>query len=332
MNESLLVDNELKKFGSINTISDKAEALLNHQKTNWELVKTNFSDLTNVKVKTFQFDNFQIKIQFNPSRIKSTSAKVDAKSIADRKCFLCLENLPSEQRGIKYNNEYVLLCNPFPIFSQHLTIPNVNHIPQSIEGNFVDLLNLSYDLKNKFFVFYNGPKCGASAPDHLHFQAGKKNVVPLEKDYTYLINKFGRTIIEKSNIKLIFVNHSFRPFLSIESPDKIEINKLFGKILNSLKSIKNTNEEPLINVLSYFNEDNWKVIIFPREVHRPKQYYAEDNLRILVSPASVDMAGLIIVPNESDFNKINKDDVGDIYRQVSLDRNKIRRVLKLINV
>jgi ATP adenylyltransferase/5',5'''-P-1,P-4-tetraphosphate phosphorylase II len=331
MNKFLLTDNELQKFGNIKTLSDKAEALLNHQKLNWELVKNNFGDLVNVKIKTFQFDHLQIKIQFNPSRIKSTSAKVDAKSIAERKCFLCFDNLPNEQRGIKYNNDYILLCNPYPIFDQHLTIPNVNHIPQSIQENFLDLLSLSFYLRDNFFVFYNGPKCGASAPDHLHFQAGKKNVVPLENDYSALIKNFGELIVNKSEIKLIFVNHPFRPFLSIESVDKVKIHNLFGKMLNSLIIFTNSKEEPLLNVISYFEEEKWKVIIFPRETHRPKQYYAEDNSKLLISPASVDMAGLIIVPNENDFLKISKNDVEDIYKQVSLNGKKIIEVLKSIN-
>ena len=328
MDKFLLTDKELQKFGETRNLSDKAEALLRHQKVNWELVRTNFSDLANVKIKTFQFDDFQIKIQFNPTRVRSTAAKVDTKSIAERKCFLCFENLPSDQRGIKFNNDYILLCNPYPIFSQHLTIPCVNHIPQSIEENFMDLLDLSFDLKDNFFVFYNGPKCGASAPDHLHFQAGKKNIIPLEKDYRNLIGKFGKTIIEKKELKLIFVNHSFRPFLFIEASDRFEIKNVFDKILNSLKVFTSKEEEPLINILSYFDEERWRIIIFPRETHRPRQYYAKDSSKLLVSPASVDMAGLIIIPNEDDFHKITKNDVIDIYGQVSLNSNEILEVLK----
>jgi len=328
MNKFLLTDKELQKFGKTANLSDKVEALLRHQKANWELVKINFDDLVNVKIRNFQFDGFQIKIQFNPTRVRSTAAKVDNKSIAERKCFLCLENLPNDQRGIKFNDDYILLCNPYPIFMQHLTIPSVNHIPQSIEENLMDLLDLSFDLKDNFFVFYNGPKCGASAPDHLHFQAGKKNIVPLEKDYRNIIDNFGKAIIEKKEFKLIFVNHSFRPFIVIESSDKFEIKNIFDKILNSLKIFTNKGEEPLINILSYFDEEKWKVIIFPRETHRPRQYYAEDNSKLLVSPASVDMAGLIIVPNEDDFYKITKDDVADIYGQVSLNSKEIIEVLK----
>ena len=121
-----------------------------------------------------------MKVQFNPGRYISTSAKVDEKSINDRKCFLCPANLPEEQKGILYEEEYLILGNPFPIFPEHFTIPNINHVPQQIKNNFPLMLKLTKDLSKHYVVLYNGPKCGASAPDHFHFQAGTKNFMPIE--------------------------------------------------------------------------------------------------------------------------------------------------------
>ncbi len=163
--------------------------MLLQQKKKWDLVNDNFNALENVKTVKYNFEDIYIKTQFNPSRIISSSAKVDKKSIENRKCFLCQENLPEVQKGILYKNKYVLLVNPYPIFKQHLTIPKLDHIPQKIENCFPDLLHFSKDLEEKFFVFYNGPKCGASAPDHLHFQAGLKNSTPLESYFTDLLNR-----------------------------------------------------------------------------------------------------------------------------------------------
>ncbi|MBK7104685.1 MAG: DUF4922 domain-containing protein [Ignavibacteriae bacterium] len=327
MNKIFLTENELSKFGEINNLSQKVKALLNQQKANWELVKTNFDSLLNVKTKNFAFQNSEIKIQFNPSRITSTSAKVDKKSIEERKCFLCLENLPSEQKGILFKNDYLILCNPYPIFKRHLTIPNLKHIPQNIENSFIDLLELSQELSEKFFVFYNGPKCGASAPDHLHFQAGLKNEIPIYKNYLNIKHENQNIIFQDSYVKVILTDNGIQNFVIIESSDKIKLQKKFSKIYKSAKQILNTNEEPLINVLSFFEENIWKVIVFFREKHRPTQYFDEGEKQLLVSPASVDLGGLIITPREEDFSKIIKDDVKDIFNQVILNRTKLKKIL-----
>ena len=323
-----LSETELLKFGTIGNLSQKAEALLNEQKSNWELLQANFIGLRKVRTKLFTLDNFNVKVQFNPTRITSTAAKVDAKSIAERKCFLCLENLPAPQKGILYKNDYIILCNPFPIFEQHLTIPNINHIPQNIEKHILDMLDLTFDLKDNFFVFYNGPKCGASAPDHFHFQAGIKNMVPIESDYKNLVNKNGRIISQTSNAKVILIENNVRPFISIESNDKKIINETLIKILDFLKTLTDTTEEPLVNILSYFENKIWKVIIFPREKHRPKQYFAENKSKLIISPASVDMAGLLVTPREEDFEKVSKEDIESIYKQVSVN-NKLLKEIKI---
>lgn len=320
MDKLFISDIELAEFGKVANLPQKVDALFNHQKINWELLKNNYDGLEKVKTKSFDFNNFEVKIQFNPSRITSTSAKVDSKSISERKCFLCNNNLPTEQKGIKYKNDYVILFNPFPIFKQHLTIPNILHTPQRIDNSFLDLLDLTFDLNEKFFVFYNGPKCGASAPDHLHFQAGLKNIIPIENDYIKLINKEGKLIFHSSETRIYNVENEIRPFLSLESSNKQSANEYFLKILGYLKSFLNNDEEPLINILSYYENEIWKVIIFTRKQHRPKQYFANDETKLVLSPAAIDMAGLLITPREEDFKKISKNDVEDIYKQVSMDK------------
>ncbi len=137
MDKTKIIDEKiLANYLSGNTYADKAKALITHQKDSWDLVRKNYSNLEKIEKKVFVFDNFKIVVQFNPGRIVSSSAKVDAKSIENRLCFLCVDNLPVEQKGILYNNEYLILVNPFPIFEEHFTIPTIKHQPQQIALSF----------------------------------------------------------------------------------------------------------------------------------------------------------------------------------------------------
>lgn len=327
MNKQIFItEKELKTYGSTDTLSDKANALLSHQKDNWELVKNNFKNLEQIKTKEFDFDGYKIRVQFNASRIVSSSAKVDKKTIENRACFLCKENLPSTQKGIKYKNNYVILINPFPIFKQHLTIPHLQHIPQSIENYFEDMLELSYDLKDNFFIFYNGPKCGASAPDHFHFQAGSKYSTPIETEYKSLVKTFGKEIVNKGNSKVFSVNSPITKLIVLESKEKSELIKLFANIFNQLKNNNIGDEEPLMNIISTYDENSWKVFLYPRTKHRPHQFFAENESQILFSPAAVDMGGLCITPREEDFNKIDKDDIEDMFTQVIVNKIELEPI------
>jgi ATP adenylyltransferase/5',5'''-P-1,P-4-tetraphosphate phosphorylase II len=313
---------ELKKFGEINNFSAKATALLQQQKLYWNLVNNNFDALDGIKIKDFSVGGDNIRTQFNPSRIISSSAKVDKESIENRKCFLCEKNLPSEQKGISFFNKYTILCNPFPIFKEHLTIPNNEHMPQNIENAFSDLLKLSYELRHNFFVFYNGPKCGASAPDHLHFQAGLKNSTPLEEVYQKLIEE-GEDVYSNNNIKISIVARDIYRFISVQSKDEAEIEQRFFAILKKLKELNSSNEEPLLNLICFYSSNKWNLFIIPRKQHRPSQFFLDGNEKLLISPASVDMAGLLIVPREEDFNKLSQADIKNIYSQVLFDLDKI---------
>jgi hypothetical protein len=154
--------------------------LFKKQELAWPRLKEGMAALKEVELRKIQCSGFDVQLQFNPRRIHSTGAHVDAKSIRERKCFLCLANLPGEQQGILYKNEFLLLCNPAPIFYHHGTISHIHHIPQAIEDRIELVLNIVKDLAPSFTVFYNGPKCGASAPDHLHFQTSPAGNIPVE--------------------------------------------------------------------------------------------------------------------------------------------------------
>ncbi len=329
MNKYLFLgNNEILKYGKNDNLSLIAKTLLKHQKENWELVNKNFAALDNIKIKKFSFSNYYIKAQFNPSRIISSSANVDKKSIQKRPCFLCSNNLPETQKGINYKNKFILLCNPYPIFKEHLTIPHKDHIPQQIKDYFFDMLKITYDLKDNFFVFYNGPKCGASAPDHLHFQAGLKNSTPLESYYLELL-KFSKVLINESDLKLLKLNSGFLNYLYLQSNNIEKIEKNFIKIYDALQKYSGKNEEPLLNIFTFYDNNLWHIFVIPRKQHRPKEFFMENENKILMSPAAVDMAGLCITPRKEDFNKLSIKTIKDIYSQVLFSKEELNKILYL---
>ncbi|MBL1213096.1 MAG: DUF4922 domain-containing protein [Ignavibacteriae bacterium] len=318
---------ELDKFTEGNTIADKAKGLLKQQMNSWKLLSDNYEQLSNVKVKEFHFDGFIVKVQFNPARITSSSAKVDAKSIKERKCFLCVENLPEQQRGIEFN-DYTILCNPFPIFPEHFTIPKISHTPQKLLSNFAEMLNLAKALSRHYSVFYNGPKCGASAPDHMHFQAGTKFFMPIESDYENFIAENKSIVTSENDYSLFTINSYLRNIIVIESSVKSKVIELFNNFYSAYEELSGNSEEPMMNVIASFENDVWKVFIIPREKHRPDYYFAEGEDNILLSPASVDIGGVCITPLEKDFNKITKENLESIFKQICLTDEKFELLVK----
>jgi len=305
--------------------STQAKQLIREQRVEWDLAGKNYEGLKKTKVKRFTFNNFSIDIQFNPERIISSSAKVDRQSLEKRPCFLCQKNLPPQQRGICFDNEYNVLVNPFPIFPEHLTIPNFAHTNQRITGNFGSMLDLTAGL-NDFTIFYNGPKCGASAPDHLHFQAGIKGFLPIEKEF-----KEGKCCQKVKQIGEVSIStwlDYLRGIITLQSKSKNSLIECFNRIYSKLDVINVGEEEPMLNILSTYENGEWIIHIFPRILHRPKQYFENGEKQILLSPASVDMGGVLITPREEDFIKITQEDVRDIFRQVCMDSLIIMEIIE----
>ena len=324
MLEDILTDNsEINKYLNLNDYSEAAKKLLLQQKKDWQFASNGFESLKSVQTREFGFDGYKIKVQFNPGRIKSSSAKVDEKSIKERKCFLCLENLPSEQKGILLNEEYIILVNPFPIFPEHFTIPHVRHVPQSIKNSFIDLLEISKELSKYYTVFYNGPKCGASAPDHLHFQAGSKNFMPIDLEFQQLKNDYGNVLLKDKNLILSAIDDGLRRFITIESHDKYLIENKFKIYFENYKNISGNNDEPTMNILSSYGQNSgWRVIIFLREKHRSSHYFAENENQILISPAAVDLGGIFITPRQKDFEILSKNIIIEVCDEITLSKEK----------
>ena len=304
--------------------SNKARQLIRDQINEWDLACKNYEGLKNVKTRTIDFGHYQIDIQFNPERMISSSAKVDSRSIESRPCFLCEQNRPLQQKGLIFERQYVVLVNPFPIFQEHLTIANIEHTDQRINGNLDCMLDLAYWL-NDFIIFYNGPKCGASAPDHLHFQAGLKGFLPIEKD---VANVSCCQIIR--NIDGVPISHwpnYQRGILTLVSKSKWALIGCFTQFYRQLQSIRPDDHEPMVNILATFAEEEWTIHIIPRTLHRPAAYFENGEKQILLSPASVDMGGVLIVPREGDFEKITKEDVKTIFEEVCFDAQTILKMI-----
>lgn len=301
-------------------MSDKIQHLLENQLTSWETARNNYNALNNIKTKTLSVNGCEFTVQFNPARIVSSGAKVDTKSIQQRKCFLCGENRPAEQFGLSFGDNYTILINPFPIFPKHFTIPEVAHVPQTIISRFGDMLDLAAYMSD-YVIFYNGPKCGASAPDHAHFQAGNKGFLPLEKEWE-------KHITEKITDKLSVINYVF-PALLIETDSKTEAVSLFDKIYHSL-TINEEETEPMMNILAWRDLKKWVAVIIPRAKHRPDCYFAEGEENILISPASVDLGGVFITPVEKDFEKISASNIENILSEVCLEKEEFQRIIEKI--
>ena len=303
-------------------LNNQLKSLLTEQKENWELARTNFAGLKTVRTKSFNFGDFEVKVQFNPARIVSSGAKVDAKTIAERKCFLCTENRPAEQTAVDAG-DYLVLVNPFPIFPEHFTIPRKEHVDQQIKPYFADMLELAEALDD-YLIFYNGPRCGASAPDHMHFQAGTKNFLPLVNDYKRLKDTHAQLLVESENFQLFNFNNYLRTVYCIESTDVESAKDAFEKLYTHFQQIslpalpKGERAEPMLNIVCTFEDGKWFTFVLPRKTFRPWQYTAEGDQQLLVSPATVEMCGIFITPIEAHFEKITKEDVESILEQASL--------------
>jgi len=311
----------------MNKLNSKITELLHEQVSNWELARTNFAGLKTVRTKSFDFGDFEVKVQFNSARIVSSGAKVDAKTIAERKCFLCTENRPAEQNSVDAG-DYLVLVNPFPIFPEHFTIPRKEHVDQQIKPYFADMLELAKALDD-YLIFYNGPRCGASAPDHMHFQAGTKDFLPLVNDYTRLKDTHAQLLVESENFQLYNFNNYLRTVYCIESTDVESAKDAFEKLYTYFTSppaplLEERGEievggevEPMLNIVCTFEDGKWFTFVLPRKTFRPWQYSAEGEQQLLVSPATVEMCGIFITPIEAHFEKITKEDVESILKQAS---------------
>jgi ATP adenylyltransferase/5',5'''-P-1,P-4-tetraphosphate phosphorylase II len=300
----------------------RALALLDEQKREWPTLRDGAAALDSVLTRSIKLNGFDFRLQFNPQRLTSSAAKVDATTIAHRRCFLCPSNLPPEQRAVPFDgSDYLILCNPFPIFPQHFTIPHKDHLPQRIAGEpFAVMLDLAAAMHERYTVFYNGPRCGASAPDHLHFQAGDRGFMTIEHEYDSLK---GEPIVT-TRAATVYAPRSLRPFVSIESSDRDATIAAFNAVYRNLGNIAPASDEPMVNVIANYDAGKWRVIVLPRVKHRPSFYTAEGG--ILLSPGTVDIGGVCILPLERDFQNVRDHHLQQMLEEVMLPPEPFARL------
>lgn len=294
----------------------------NRQMEKWADARHRFRDLKHVE--THQLSD-QLKVQWNPARIVSTGAKIDKKTLVDRPCFLCDKNRPKEQISKQIDERFLLLVNPFPILPVHFTIPARKHQPQSIYKNYGEMHRF-LSLHSELMVFYNGPKCGASAPDHLHFQAGTSGILPLQANWQRLSRNLTDIISLNDDEKIALIHDFVVPAFVIISKSEDSDEALFQRLYKSMP-VRGDETEPMMNIIAWRKGDEYISVVIPREKHRPEAYFAEGDAQMMVSPGALDMSGLIITPREEDFRKLTEESATAILQECGVSTDKMNSIV-----
>ena len=294
----------------------------NRQMEKWADARHRFRDLKHVE--THQLSD-QLKVQWNPARIVSTGAKIDKKTLGDRPCFLCDKNRPKEQISKQIDERFLLLVNPFPILPIHFTIPARKHQLQSIYKNYGEMHRF-LSLHSELMVFYNGPKCGSSAPDHLHFQVGTSGILPLQANWQRLSRNLTDIISLNDDEKIALIHDFVVPAFVIISKSEDSDEALFQRLYKSMP-VRGDETEPMMNIIAWRKGDEYISVVIPREKHRPEAYFAEGDAQMMVSPGALDMSGLIITPREEDFRKLTEESATAILQECGVSTDKMNSIV-----
>jgi hypothetical protein len=301
------------------------------QKRAWLDLREGCKLLRSVRERTLPCRGFSVRLQHNPGRLKSSTAEVGRTEGNGRQCFLCPDRLPKDQKGILHRGEYLILCNPMPVFSPHFTVSHLDHRPQIITEQIDAFLQLIADLGSGWAVLYNGPRCGASAPDHLHFQVVPSGQMPIEKE---ILQKKRFSLMTTVNRCLLYrVKDLGREVVVLEGDDSRALGSAFNRFLESLRTVLSIEEEPMINIAGFLGKGKGRrgkgcLVIFPRRKHRPDAFFREDNARVVISPGAIDMGGVLITPMGKDFEQLNAASIEGIYREVSLEEKMVEKAIR----
>ena len=294
----------------------------NRQLEVWTDARHRFRDLKHVETRQL---SDQLKLQWNPARIVSTGAKIDKKTLGERPCFLCDKNRPKEQMSKQIDEKFHLLVNPFPILPVHFTIPARKHQPQLIYKNYGEMHRF-ISLHSDLMVFYNGPKCGASAPDHLHFQAGTNGILPLQTNWQRLSRNLTDIISLNDEEKISVVRDFIVPAFVIISKSAESDEALFRRLYKAMPQ-RGDETEPMMNIIFWRKGEEFISVVIPREKHRPEAYFAEGDAQFVVSPGALDMSGLIITPREEDFRKLTEEKALSLLQECGVSEEKMNAII-----
>ena len=297
----------------------------NRQLEKWDDARNRYQDLRNVKTRELAVGTSTMKVQWNPARIVSTGAKIDKQTLAERPCFLCEQNRPKEQVKKSIDGQYELLVNPFPILPIHFTIPSVKHEPQLIRNSYSEIHKLLTEYPS-MMVFYNGPKCGASAPDHAHFQGGTSGVLPLQMAWQRLSRNLKPILNLNDEEGISLIEEYPCPALLIHSKSEYSDEQLFIRLYEALP-LPEGEPEPMMNIVSWRHDTDYYSVVFPRKKHRPDCYYKEGDEQFIISPGALDMSGFIVTPRKEDFERLTPEIALGILNEVSLQPDELKQVI-----
>jgi hypothetical protein len=291
---------------------DEVEALFQRQVRAWRMLARGVEGLARAETRRVRIDWYDVFVRHIPHRVGSTTAAVDRESIAKRPCFLCAANLPAEEEGLAFGDDLTIYCNPFPIIQRHLTIAHREHREQRIAGNVGRMFDLAAALPG-YFVIYNGPECGASAPDHLHFQAGSRNLYPIGK--------------ESARASGLALNDYDRNVFVIRGGDRSAMIDRIERAIELLAEKTGRRTEPMVNIAVSHERGERITFLFPRRKHRPNVFHTGE---LTVSPATIDLCGIFVVPIARDFEKISGADIAAIFREITLPDEQFREVAAML--
>ena len=324
----IMARQQMVKGKGVTVTGDALTRFFNRQLEVWEDARRHFRDLQNVVTKDLPVGDLTLKVQYNPARIVSTGASIDKKTLAERPCFLCDANRPKEQMSSDIDAKFHLLVNPFPILPIHFTIPARKHQPQSVKENY----SAMHRILEKFpqmMVFYNGPLCGASAPDHLHFQGGTSGMLPLQTCWQRLVRNLTTVYSLNDDEQISYINDYPVPALVIKSRTEKADDQLFRRVYRAMPAGP-LGSEPMMNIVAWRNGEDYLSVVFLRKKHRPECYSAQGEQQVLVSPGALDMAGLLITPRQEDFDKITPECAVALLKEVSLSEEEVKTVISHI--
>ena len=316
--QELMADSPLQRF-------------FNRQLEKWEAARQRYHDLRSAKTRELAVGTYSIQVQWNPARMVSTGAKIDQKTIAERPCFLCEKNRPKEQIKKEVDGQYELLVNPFPILQQHFTIPSLKHQPQRILDSYSEIHKLLEEYP-EMLVFYNGPQCGASAPDHAHFQAGTSGLLPLQMSWQRLSRNLTTLVSLNDDEDISLIDDYPCTALLIRSRSQYGDEQLFRRFYEALEGVRSqasgdSSYEPMMNIVSWRSNDDFLSVVFPRTKHRPDCYYKEGAEQFVISPGALDMAGLIITPRQEDYERLTPEIALGILDEITLKGEALQQLI-----
>ncbi len=290
--------------------------LFEFEKKKWNLLRENLEALKKSPSREIEVKNFKFKLSLNERRKKNITKDISQKSLSKNKCVLCPQNLPEEEKGIIFLKDYLLLVNPYPILNHHFVASSIKHKPQLILPHTKFLFTLFEKISKKFFLIYNGPKCGASQPDHFHLQFC--DIKELEVSKIYSREKFKEGI----GVNSIYpIPHIYIKCKSIEEIME-DFLKIFKKISNSFRE-----EEPPLNLILFELKGHFYLLLFLRKKHRPSFFYEEGDKKILISPGAIDLSGTFVTPEEKHFKRVNGKILEEIISEVVYEKKFLEKFL-----